>query len=387
MTMKSIDEPCFSSKECESSSGARCIGSFGEIDGPTPATAAAIHKEGTSVTSGSSSDSLAPAAMAGLLAPNVFYSLNAGYCRCPPGFFHHQEKGKCVKRVIGVECQNSSDCFARQHSLCDAGTGRCSCDSGFELDSQADQCRPAFVTTSPSGGESRHSGSPRATPLCEYGLIWDQGVRKCVPLIHWETNRTWSALVWKVAVLCIVLVLLMMLASGVQRARQTDNLLNWSRALELYAARGGSSGANGSTLDLEAAVRTAAAAAAAGNSSTRSNGASPSSLLDASGLISRDGVVLVLPAGMPPPPPSYTAVDMTTPAVTELPVDVATVTACDQPPSYEEAIRSSLHRQQHQRTPSDHLISRNHHAITSSTSPALNHGTSCPADIIEAASK
>lgn len=354
MTIKSIDEPCYSSKECETTSGAKCINTFGEIESLASRSGKGVENEGSSAGSGQLVNT-----------PNIFFNLNAGYCQCPTGFYHHQEKGRCVKRFIGSKCDNNTDCYAKPHSICDAGQHRCLCDVGFMIDSQADQCKPVSSGTANSG-DSRHS-SPRATPLCEYGLIWDQGVRRCVPLMHWESNRTWSALVWKVAVLCVVLVLLMMLASGIQRARQNDNLLNWSRALELYAARG-SGGSSGSTLDLEAAVR-----AATSGSSSRMAGTS--TMLDASGLISRDGVVLVLPAGMPPPPPSYTAVA----EPSDVPVVAPVIVTMEDPPSYEEATRpSSLHRH-HRRTLSDHHRHHLRHPVTSSSD-----SSSSSTNIIEA---
>lgn len=337
MTIKSIDEPCYSSKECETTSGAKCINTFGEIESLSSRTGANKAQDVDSSLTGQLANT-----------PNIFFNLHAGYCQCPNGFYHHQEKGKCIKRLIGSKCQNSTECFAKQHSMCDTEQRRCICDVGFIVDSQSDQCKP--VTSAGGNSGDTRSPSPRATPLCEYGLIWDQGVRKCVPLMHWESNRTWSALVWKVAVLCVVLVLLMMLASGIQRARQNDNLLNWSRALELYAARSPGT-ASGSTIDLEAAVRATAGSSRHGGSS---------SLLDASGLISRDGVVLVLPSGMPPPPPSYTAVA----SATDTAAVVTTIHPIDEPPSYEEAIRTnSIHR--HHPAPSDHHV--HSHAITSST--------------------
>jgi hypothetical protein len=357
MTIKSIDEPCYSSKECETTSGAKCINTFGEIESLSSRTAA---NKGQDVDS----------SLTGQLAntPNIFLNLHAGYCQCPNGFYHHQEKGKCIRRIIGSKCHNNTDCFAKQHSICDADQSRCICDTGFIVDSQSDQCKPISSLTTSGSGSSGQSSSPRATPLCEYGLIWDQAARKCIPLMHWESNRTWSALVWKVAVLCVVLVLLMMLASGIQRARQSDNLLNWSRALELYAARSPGS-TSASAIDLEAAVM--ASAAAAGSSRIAS------SILDASGLISRDGVVLVLPSGMPPPPPSYTAVAVPS-AVTDAAAVVSTILPHDEPPSYEEAIRTnSIHR--HHRTASDHRV--HNHPITSSTTSLSSNNSP---NIIEA---
>lgn len=312
MSFKSVDEPCYSSKECDQI-GAKCINAFGEVDAFDNLISRPLKDIG-----GDSLSSASPS------HANIFFNLYAGFCQCPVGFYHNQDKKKCQRRLIGTSCRNSTDCNSKPHVFCDPIEGKCLCDHGYSLDMMSDQCKMSGSAIgsgvlSPSGGpaistlnaiDTRHL-NPRATPICEYGLIWDQSIRKCVPLIHWENNRTWSALVWKVAVLCVVLVLLMMLASGIQRARQNENLINWSRALELYAARSG-------VVDPDALSGTDGRGHHHHRSSTSSSSRPP-----------HTGVMLV----MPTPPPQYSASSTREISLTVLP--------SDDPPTYEEAIRQS----------------------------------------------
>jgi len=307
MSFKSVDEPCYSSKECDQI-GAKCINAFGEVDAFDNLISRPFKDLGGDPLS-SSNPSHA----------NLFFNLYAGFCQCPVGFYHNQDKKKCQRRLIGTSCRNSTDCNSKPHVFCDPIEGKCLCDHGYSLDMMSDQCKMSGSAVgsgvlSPSIStlnaiDTRHL-NPRATPICEYGLIWDQSIRKCVPLIHWENNRTWSALVWKVAVLCVVLVLLMMLASGIQRARQNENLINWSRALELYAARNGE-------VDPDAL---------SGTDGIRSHHHHRSST---SSRPPHTGVMLV----MPTPPPQYSASSTREISLTVLP--------SDDPPTYEEAIRQS----------------------------------------------
>lgn len=317
MPFKNVDEPCYTSKECDQI-GAKCINAFGEVDA---FDSLVNRRESTSSRDSSSSDPRLTSSSGPTRilppSPNYFFSLYGGFCQCPSGFYHNQEKNKCQRRLIGVRCRNETDCFAKQHVVCDQIEKRCLCNHGYSLDLMSDQCKAAVGLSGPSL-DSRHL-SPRATPICEYGLIWEPQVRRCVPNTYWDNNRTWSGLVWKVVVLCVVLVLLIMLASGIQRARQNENLLNWSRAFELYAAR------NAAGIDPEAVLP------------------SPHTTFD--------GISRMLPRGahrtnglmffMPPPhppPPQYTPGSQTD--ITSIPTILPTLPLTrEAPPSYEEAIR------------------------------------------------
>ena len=318
MSFKNVDEPCYSSKECDLI-GAKCINAFGEVDAfDTLVSRPFTRNIDSNPTSTGGSSTENKEASSGLLpsSVNTFFNLYGGFCQCPSGFYHSQEKNKCQRRLIGVRCRNETDCFSKQHVVCDQIERRCLCNHGFSLDLMSDQCKPAVGMSGPSP-DSRYL-SPRATPICEYGLIWDSSIRKCVPLTYWENNRTWSGLVWKVVVLCVVLVLLMMLASGIQKARQNENLLNWGRAFELYAARN-----------------------AAGND--------PDSVIPPVSTLSShsttfDGISRMLPRSshrttglmlVMPPPPQYSASAMEGSNVTPRSL------RREAPPSYEEAIRQS----------------------------------------------
>lgn len=288
---KNLLEPCTSSRECEKISG-KCIHpGIGEIGGD-------------SVVNPST---LSPAS--GLTTSN---QLN-GMCQCSEGTFFSSDKKKCLRRIIGSPCANQTDCYSRQNVQCSRIFGKCLCMDGFILDENTDQCRTlaaAVINPSVVGQRSPldprsnlDSLGPKATPLCDYGFMYDHTFKRCIPLMHWDHQRTWSALVWKIMVLCIVLLLLMVLASGLQRARQNANMINWSRALELYAAR-------------ESA-----------NNGTRSAQAILASL----GAASRPDGIMVM---MPPPPPQYSQADTRRNVHLNI-----TTSPRDDPPSYEEAIR------------------------------------------------
>ena len=102
MTIKSIDEPCYSSKECETTSGAKCINTFGEIESLPGRPGSNKAQDG---------DSSAGTGQLAANTPNIFFNLHAGYCQCPNGFYHHQEKEKCIRRLIGSKCQNNTECL------------------------------------------------------------------------------------------------------------------------------------------------------------------------------------------------------------------------------------------------------------------------------------
>ena len=308
MAYKNVDESCYTSKECDQI-GAKCINAFGEVDAFDSLINRQSKNSASSNGDSSPDTSLASGGPARVLplSPNFFFSHYGGFCQCPSGFYHNQEKNKCQRRLIGVRCRNETDCFGKQHVVCDQIERRCLCNPGYSLDLISDQCKAAVGLSGPSL-DSRHL-IPRATPICEYGLIWEPSVRKCVPLTYWDNNRTWSGLVWKVVVLCVVLVLLMMLASGIQRARQNENLLNWSRAFELYAAR--NAAGNDPDITLPPPHSTIGVTRLFPRSSQRSNG---------------------LMFFMPPnhlPPPTYSPASH----------DSTTLTTREAPPSYEEAIR------------------------------------------------
>lgn len=287
LPLKNLLEPCTSSRECEKISGKCMHSNYGEITSDSIVNPSTVSPN------------------SGLTTSNL---LN-GVCQCSDGTFFSFDKKKCLRRIIGSPCANITDCYSRPNVVCNSLQNKCLCLDGYIADENTDQCRT--LANSIIGGPSSVGQrspleppvqmGPKATPLCDYGFMYDHAFKRCIPLMHWDHQRTWSALVWKIMVLCIVLLLLMVLASGLQRARQNANMINWSRALELYAREN--------------------------NNGTRSAQAILTSI---HGAASRPDGIMVM---MPPPPPQYSQAD------TRRSVHLTNTCPRDDPPSYEEAIR------------------------------------------------
>lgn len=220
MSYKNINEECYTSKQCVKIE-AKCINTVG---GEVKAN---------------DEDKDIPQLL------NILLNLNSGFCQCPEGTYHNLDKRKCQRRVLGGKCVSSGDCMLKSHSYCDVAELKCKCEHGLFVDYLTDTCKTSggnFMTNSGSANDNHinHDNDPHQhiSSICEFGYIYDPSSQRCRTLVpHWDTARSWSSLVWKIAVLSIVLVLLMMLISGIQRARQNENLVNWSRALESYQSR------------------------------------------------------------------------------------------------------------------------------------------------------
>ncbi|KAI1305194.1 hypothetical protein HDE_01560 [Halotydeus destructor] len=156
------------------------------------------------------------------------------FCQCPEGSHYNYTRKRCEKNIVGKKCTFDAEC-PRANVHCDDRTSKCRCSLGFYYDTTKDTCdKPdidgPFVISSKDILTSWDAN-------CNYGYIYDSQFHRCISIERLHGARSWSSFVWKIAVLCIVLVLMMMLINGVQRARVNENLIQWQRTVESYNGR------------------------------------------------------------------------------------------------------------------------------------------------------
>lgn len=267
-----------------------------------------------------------------------------GVCKCPEGYFYHQDKGECTTRILGRKCHFNTDCFHRSHSFCDGS--KCKCKQGFFQDFSNDECKPSIVA------------------LCMLGYVYENGTQKCRPTKtdvnggssfdgnrgHAPLSSSLSALFWPIIAFFLVILLLKMLKEGMRRDCERAAAAAGVSSGSSSEARSGRSRRNRSHGSHNRSINAAGrpyrhypsdflpslgfASSASTSSLTRGLTSAPPTFVTSTGSNrNRSAEIIVL---MPPPP--YSATPNTT-------VDGVTVTTAssaitvEEPPSYEEATR------------------------------------------------
>lgn len=220
------------------------------------------------------------------------HNILSGVCKCPDGSYFHQQERKCRPRVLETKCFFSHDCFHKSHATCDGG--RCRCKAGFFHDYLSDECRPNLVTT-----------------LCLYGYVWDKETQKCRPnsgfhsgsYSHGESSI--SALFWPAVAFFLVIFLLRLLKEGMKRDCERVHEARTRRHSHHRVLRPRAFPAHALAHTRELSLGSAAAPRP------------------------QSEVIVLMPPGLPPPYSPGENAALSVPGVTE------------QPPSYEEATRSS----------------------------------------------